>query len=195
MALRPALRSSLEPAERLQGGRRAHRERADGPDDGVLVGVASCRCRTAAAASRSLMRLGDGTVAGRSAEPTPHLRQVQRQVVEDRQDAVRLQVGDQRLPACEAGHQQVEHVVRLLAVRRDDGQPHVFVARPVRQRRVVALPESRGAVPEWPRWPRAARTGTPPGCRTAGSSSRRPPRCTCPPGRGRTGCGWCPSRG
>ena len=39
---------------------------------------------------------------------------------------------------------------------------------------------------------RAARAETPPAGRTAGSSSRRRPTCTCRPARGRTGCGSVP---
>ena len=97
--------------------------------------------------------------------------------------------------ALERGQQQVEHVVGLLAVRRHDRQAHALPRRPSRRGSRRSAPRCGGASPgsrsrrfELGVQERGQHV------RQADSSSRRRPRCTCRPGRGRSGCGWCPSR-
>ena len=85
---------------------------------------------------------------------------------------------------------------RVLAVRRHDRQARrraLPPSRPARRRSGSRCACRRAWIASRASSLRPA--GTRPGCPTAGSSSRRRPRCTCRPGRGRSGCGWCPSRG
>ena len=76
------------------------------------------------------------------AEPPAHLRKMQRDVVEDREDPAGFQVLDELLAVLHRAHEHVEHVIRLLAVRRNDGQAHAMVGGPALELGVVPGPDS-----------------------------------------------------
>src|SRR6267378_3304415 len=160
---------------------------------GATTKVASALERTAAAANDVVLlrfepdpqrqphqpfahRFGDGHAAAGAAVLQAGGRAVQRHIVEHRVYFLASQ-GLDEAPA-----------------RRSIGQDQV-IGVGVRRSPRDSAPTAPCEPPRWSRRPRAEPKGTPPGCRWAGMTSRCPPKCTCPPRRERTCCGWSLSRG
>ena len=74
---------------------------------------------------------GHGQVAGSAAKALPHIRKMQRQVMEDAIDATFTQVGNEFLSQIQTGQQEIEHVIRLLTMRGDVRQAHLMRSCPV----------------------------------------------------------------
>ena len=96
---------------------------------------------------RSLTSSVTGQSPARPPKRSAHRREVQRQVVEHREDPALAQVRDQPRARLERRQQQVEHVERLLAVLRHDRQRDAVLRAPSRASAVVvALPDRARAL-------------------------------------------------
>src|SRR5260370_14547262 len=71
-----------------------------------------------------------------------HRRQVQRDVMEHAQYALRFQVCNQGLAAFRRGKKQIEHVIGLLAFRRNHRQSHIVFLSHTLQMPPVVFPDS-----------------------------------------------------
>src|SRR5208283_2298029 len=81
-------------------------------------------------------------VAGAASILMAHPRKMERLVVERRVDAARLEKFNQTIARLSAGHDQIIHVVCLLAVFGDDRPRHPVLGSPVLQGPVVSAPDS-----------------------------------------------------
>ena len=86
---------------------------------------------------------GDRAIAGLATVADAHFREVERQVVEDAFDVAGLEVGDEAAACFEGWQQQIEHVIGLLAMGRDDREADAIGGRPSGQVVVIAVPRGR----------------------------------------------------
>ena len=84
---------------------------------------------------------GYGAIPGLAAKGSSHLGEVQGQIVEDSVNTEVTQILDEFLAQVKVRQQQIEHVIRLLGVGRDDGQLHTVLICPIFLRQFVRVPE------------------------------------------------------
>src|SRR5271166_2563491 len=87
-------------------------------------------------------RLGYRAIPLPSAKLLPHLRQMQGLIVEHAQDLTLLEVLDKTAPALGRGKQDVEKVIRRVAMRGNAGQLHAGLSSPSSQFLTIRVPDS-----------------------------------------------------
>ena len=80
-------------------------------------------------------------VAGAASMLMAHPRKMERLVVERRVDAARLEKFNQTIARLPAGHDQIIHVICLLAVFGNDRPHHAVLGSPILQGPVVFVPD------------------------------------------------------
>ena len=85
--------------------------------------------------------LGHWAIARSSTEAPSHVRKMQRQIVEDTVNTAFTQKGDQTLPHFQSRQEQIEHMIRLLAMLRDERQLNTRFIRPIPQAGMIQLPD------------------------------------------------------